>query len=105
MGKGELLRLRRDSVILLQAGPVEMHYTSTGTHTIEQGEKMGSCSGISHPHSVCSYLTVLPPPGNMYVTHKQILTLTSKDQTTSVILIQREDLPIQVPVKYLSFQP
>ena len=31
-------------------------------------------------------------------------TLTSKDQTTDTILTEREDLPIQVPTKYLSFQ-
>lgn len=29
-------------------------------------------------------------------------TLTSKDQTTDTILTEREDLPIQVPTKYLS---
>lgn len=29
---------------------------------------------------------------------------TSKDQATDTILIEGEDLPIQVPTKYLSFQ-
>ena len=36
---------------------------------------------------------------------KAAATLTSKDQATSVILIKLGDLPIQIPAKYLSFQP
>lgn len=33
---GELLRLHWDPVALLQAGPVQMHYTWNGTHTTER---------------------------------------------------------------------
>lgn len=37
----ELLNLHSDPIILLQAGPVQTHYTWNGTCTIERGEKVG----------------------------------------------------------------
>lgn len=41
LGGEELLSLPWDPIVLLQAGPVEMHYTWNGTHTTERGEKVG----------------------------------------------------------------
>ena len=34
---------------------------------------------------------------------KVAATLTSKDEATGIIFIEGEDLPTQVPIKYLSF--
>ena len=41
LSEGVLLNLYWDSVVLLQAGPVERYYTCNGTHTIERKEKRG----------------------------------------------------------------
>lgn len=41
LGKGELLSLHWDPIVLLQANPVETNYAWNGTCTIEREEKVG----------------------------------------------------------------
>ena len=61
LGKGELLNLHSDPVVLLQAEPLETRYAWSGTHNIETEEKVEAQSVISCPQSISS--TVLPPTG------------------------------------------
>ena len=102
-GMGGLL-LHWNSIVLLQAGPVEMHPPWHGTYAIERGERVGSWSGITHPSpSISSHLTVLPP----LATHpaqvpKAAATLTPQAQATGVVLREEESLPVSVPTTFLS---
>lgn len=91
LGVVKLLSLHWDLVALLQTRPVETHYT-WNERSLKEGTKV----------------VVLLSPVNMYGMQtgqipKAAATSTSKDQTTSIILIEGEDFLIQVPSKYLSF--
>ena len=41
LGEGELLNHHWGPMVLLQAGPVEMHYIWNGTCTVARGQKVG----------------------------------------------------------------
>lgn len=49
LGEGELPNLHWGSVVLLQAGPVETHYTCNGIGTFEREEKVGGPSLVAPP--------------------------------------------------------
>lgn len=90
---------------------VETHYTWNGRGTTERGKKVGILvSHFPHPEHLTSESAATSSQHVMICTRsgqvpKAASTLTSKDQATSVILIKWGDLPVQVPTKYLSFQP
>lgn len=76
------------------------------THTVERGEKVGVLIWRIFPsiHLLRPENTTSPgqcvwptQPGHI---HKVAAKLTSKNQTTSVIVTEKEDLLIQVPTKY-----
>lgn len=81
----------------------------TDTCTIERGAIIGVLvQHIPPPIKLLTPQNTTSPGQHVWFTQpgqvpKAGATLTSKDQCTSVILIQGEDLPIQVPTKYLSF--
>lgn len=87
-----------------------MHYTWNGAYTIERREKVGVLGSDLPPltrDSAASPLATMCAHVYAQSGHipKAAATLTPKDQTSSVILIEGEDLSIQVPIKYLSFPP
>lgn len=76
-------------------------------HVIESGEKVGIlvCHILTLVHlllpasAACPGLNVLcAQPGQI---PKAVATLTSKDQATSKILTEGEDIPMEVHTKYL----
>ena len=88
--EGELLNLHWDPVVLLQAGPVEMHYTWNGTYTIESGEEVLLWHILHSPPVHLLVPDSAPHPGQheWYAQSGQIsktaVTLTSKDLAISV---------------------
>lgn len=53
LGEGELLSFPWDLTVLLQTGPIEMHYTWNGTYTIGRG---GKCGGLGLAYSTPDHL-------------------------------------------------
>ena len=111
LGEEEPLSLHCDPIVLLQAGPVETHYTWNGTHTIEKGEKAWILVWHNLPpvYLLTSNSRASPGQHGWHAQSDQVrtaaATLTAKDQAAGVILIEGKGLPIQVPIKHLSFQP
>lgn len=104
---GELFNLHWNSIALLQAGSTETQYTCNRTCTIKKGVKVGillwqipppvyllTPAGPASPSQHVRYAQ----PGQI---PKAAPTLTSEVLGTSVILIEGEQHPIQVPTKYL----
>lgn len=86
-----------------------MYYTWNKTHTIETRKNVGVLVWYIPPLVLSPHASQAASPGQ-YVWYAQLspvpkaaAILTSKDQTTSVIVIKGEDLPIQVFTEYLSF--
>lgn len=109
LDKGKLLNFHWDPGIPLPAEPVEMYYIWDGTDTIERGEQIG----ILVWHVLPPVYLLMPDSdasSGQYGWYAQfglvptaVATLKSKDQGTSVILIEGRELPIQVTTKYLCF--
>lgn len=106
---GAPLNLQGDSVVLLQAGSFELHYSWNGTHTVEKGEKVGILVLHIWPpaYLLTPNSTVSPGKHVLYASPghipKAAATSTSEDQATSIILIEGDHFPVHVPIKYLSF--
>ena len=63
--------------------------------SVQRGRRWGSWSGISHPQSICSLLTVLPSLGNMCCIYN-LVRFPLKDQATSVIFfffLEKKTIP------------
>lgn len=58
---------------------------------VERGRRWGSRSGISHPESISSLLTVLPSLANLCGIHNQV-RFPLKDQATSVIFLEKKTI-------------
>lgn len=72
LGKRVLLNLHRDSIILLQAGPVEMYYTWNGPSTIGRGKKTGALLWNILPPFISSWLNLLPLLTNVFDMYNEV---------------------------------
>lgn len=88
---------------------MDSHYMWTRTHNTERGEKVGVLVWQIPPpiHHLMPESTTFPgqrvrstQPGQVPMA---TATLTPKDHTTSVVLTEGEDLPIQVSTKYFFY--
>ena len=85
------------------------HYTWNGTCTTERRERMGILFCLILPPVCLLTLDNDASPSQhvwfvqLHQIPKAAATLAYRDQSTSVVLAEEEDLPIKVSTKYLSF--
>lgn len=107
----KLSNIQWNLIIQMQSGTVETHYEWTWMHTIKRREKAAVLVWhITEPIHLLAPENITFPSQYVWFTQpgqipKAVTTLTSKDQAASVIPVEKDDLPLQVPMKYLPFQP
>lgn len=81
-----------------------MHCPWNETCTTERKKKVGVLVSHVPPPVISSCLTMPSSLASMYgQVPKATATLTSQDQATRIILVEREDLSTDVPTEHLSF--
>ena len=89
LSEEELHNFHWDSIVLLQAEMVEMHYTLNGTHTTKREERVriltGSAAGVASPGKHVWYMQLGQTP-------TAVTTLISKDHNIKCYFHRRGGL-------------